>query len=224
MTIAPAFLTASIYLTLGRLITAYGTRFSRFRPATYTIVFVTCDIISLVLQAAGGAVTSIADTGSALQDQGVDVMITGLAFQVASLFLFILLCLDFAWSVYRSTERREPAFDVLRSSLKFKLFQGALAVAVLTIFIRCCYRVAELQAGFGGALANNEVVFMILEAPMIIIALGALTLFHPGFVYGDFWHVANFSFRKRKTVQGEGSNVDGVMSDAGSGYDLKDRV
>ena len=63
----------------------------------------------------------------------------------------------------------------------------AIGVSTLFIFIRCCYRVAELQSGFGGALANNEVDFMVLEGPMIMIAAIALILFHPGFCLGGKW-------------------------------------
>jgi hypothetical protein len=47
--------------------------------------------------------------------------------------------------------------------------------------------VAELESGFGGALANNELVFMILEGPMIMIAVVVLTAFHPGFCLGGLW-------------------------------------
>jgi hypothetical protein len=36
-------------------------------------------------------------------------------------------------------------------------------------------------------LANNEVVFEILEGPMIMAAVIALTVFHPGFCLGRAW-------------------------------------
>jgi hypothetical protein len=62
-----------------------------------------------------------------------------------------------------------------------------IGIATIFIFIRCCYRVAELESGFGGALANNEPVFMILEGPMIMIAVIALAAFHPGFCLGGLW-------------------------------------
>jgi hypothetical protein len=55
-----------------------------------------------------------------------------------------------------------------------------LAIATIGIFIRSVYRVAELQGGFGGSLANSEALFMIFEGPMTIIAVAALTVFHPG--------------------------------------------
>ncbi len=66
----------------------------------------------------------------------------------------------------------------------------ALALASLTIFIRSCFRVAELQGGFGGKLANQEVTFMILEGGMICIASISLTVLHPGLVFGRYWRMA----------------------------------
>lgn len=95
LTIAPAFLSASIYLCLSRIVVVYGEDLSRFRPRTYTLIFISCDFISLVLQAAGGAIASGANAPS--QDQmGINIMIAGLSFQVFSLALFVALSAEFA--------------------------------------------------------------------------------------------------------------------------------
>ena len=40
ITIAPVFITASIYLCLARIIVVYGEHLSRFRPRFYTITFI----------------------------------------------------------------------------------------------------------------------------------------------------------------------------------------
>ena len=124
LTIAPAFFTAAIYICLGRIVIVYGEDISRIRPRTYTILFVTCDIIALVLQAAGGAITSIADSDQkSLGDTGVNIMIAGLAFQVASLTLFIVLASEFALRVRRSSEDMKNASTAsVRSGWKWKMF------------------------------------------------------------------------------------------------------
>jgi len=66
---------------------------------------------------------------------------------------------------------------------------AVLALATLTILIRCCFRVAELQDGFGGAVANNQSLFMGLEGPMIFVAIAAITILHPAVCFGgrDQW-------------------------------------
>ena len=67
----------------------------------------------------------------------------------------------------------------------------ALGLATLTIYIRSCFRVAELQGGFNGTLANEEVPFMILEGAMVVIAAISLTVAHPGLIFGKSWGAGN---------------------------------
>ena len=92
----------------------------------------------------------------------------------------------------------------------------ALAVATITIFIRCCYRVAELSKGFQSDFAQEEVTFSVLESAMIGIAVLALSLAHPGFIFGRSWEEANFSVRGRK-LPNSSSSSDTSMSRAKKG-------
>ena len=121
LTIAPAFFAAAIYLCLGRIIVVYGDNISRFRPRTYTLTFIGCDVLSLVFQAAGGALASAANTQTDLQT-GVDVMLAGLGLQVASMTLFIVLAGEFAWRLSRTTLEMNPTHRALRDSKVFKFF------------------------------------------------------------------------------------------------------
>ncbi len=105
--------------------TIYGESISRLRPKTYTIVFVTCDLVSLILQAVGGAITSIADADQyELAQDGINIMIAGLASQVASLTLFMALCLDFAWKVFKNPNDLNPDTRIrkLRQRPRWKAF------------------------------------------------------------------------------------------------------
>ncbi|KAI4242601.1 MAG: hypothetical protein L6R40_003982 [Gallowayella cf. fulva] len=213
LTIAPCFLTAAIYLSLSRVILIHGEHLARFKPRTYTIIFICCDVFSLVLQAIGGALADTADDHDTEQT-GINIMIAGLVFQVVSLTVFAALCADFFWSVRK---HGGVSRSVLQARLpysvgRFHLFIGckdltpfffggsgylsltnnlptALALATLTIYIRSIFRVAELQGGFNGHLANDEVTFMILEGTMVAIASIALTLPHPGMVFGPNWNL-----------------------------------
>lgn len=65
----------------------------------------------------------------------------------------------------------------------FHYFNLAITVAVLTIFTRCCYRLAELVVGWDGYLITHEWYFIILDALMMAIATVTLTIFHPGFAF-----------------------------------------
>ncbi|KAF7916942.1 uncharacterized protein EAE98_010373 [Botrytis deweyae] len=195
LTIAPAFLTAGIYLCLSRIVIIYGQEISRFKPGTYTIIFCTCDVISLVLQAVGGAIASTADTLDD-KDLGKNIMLAGLAFQVFSLILFAILCTEFAWRVRRAQGAWNARYIDLVSSALFKSFLGGLCLATITILVRSIYRCIELSGGFNGPLfISHEVEFMILEGVMITLAVGGLTLLHPGIAMKGAWSEANFKFR-----------------------------
>lgn len=124
-TIGPAFITASIYICLARIVPVYGESFSWFKPRTYTIVFVFNDIVSLLLQAIGGAITSGAESGSSELDKGVNIMIAGLAYQVISIFGFMAAMGWFAFNVWngrRNGKAFSNHFAYLRMLTKFKLF------------------------------------------------------------------------------------------------------
>ena len=75
----------------------------------------------------------------------------------------------------------------------------ALATATISILIRTCFRVAELHDGYGGRLANDQVLYMILEPVMITIAVLALTIGHPGPILGTVWQTNGFQLRNKNT-------------------------
>jgi RTA1 like protein len=121
LTIGPAFLAAAIYLCLARIIAIYGSSFSWFEPRTITCFFIFCDFVSLVLQAAGGAIASTSDD-EAGGDLGVNIMIAGLATQVASMLAFVFLCVQIAWNVWRSSVEAHHDHKPLIDSSRFRFF------------------------------------------------------------------------------------------------------
>ncbi|RMD39263.1 hypothetical protein DV735_g5866, partial [Chaetothyriales sp. CBS 134920] len=179
LTIGPAFFSAAIYLSLSRIITLFGHGLCWLRPRTITILFVCFDLLSLILQAVGGALASTANSNSAAQ-VGVDIMIAGLSSQVASTTAFCLLCLQLAWSIRQHPERVDSTHQAFRRSLRFRAYSCAIGIATLAILIRCTFRVAELSEGFRGSVANDQPLFMVLDGAMMVICVVVLTLAHPG--------------------------------------------
>ncbi len=108
-------------------------------------------------------------------------------------------------------------FIALRRTKRFRLFLGALALATLTIFVRSVFRCAELRGGFKGKLAQQQVTFMILEGAMIVIAVGLLTIWHPGWVFKEKWGDAAWSLRGRNPKLEEGKMVEGKAWEAPNG-------
>lgn len=131
-------------------------------------------MISLVLQAAGRGVSSMS-VGQ--NTAGVDCTLTGLGFQVFTLTLFVALSLDYAvryakfrktleFSTKEAAKHNEPCENGGTDPLnrRFKIFASFLALAVICILIRCCYRIAELKGGYEGDLFHDEQTFIGLES------------------------------------------------------------
>lgn len=158
----------------------------------------TSDLISLVLQGAGGGLAATANNTSG-SETGRAIMIAGVVFQVVSLLFFMGLWLEFVLRLSRSSSSaKDQRFAELRATKKFAWFQYTVGAAVLLIFVRSVYRVAELQQGFNGPIANNQVSFMILEGPMIFFAVLAMTVLHPGIAFGNNLHSAAWSITQSR--------------------------
>jgi hypothetical protein len=98
-----------------------------------------CDFVSLVLQATGGGIAAYANTVRS-SDVGRFIMIAGMAFQIFSLCIFMALWLEFMLRYSRSSEdQRDARFAELRESSRFKAFKhgkkpfGPAAMTVLLI-------------------------------------------------------------------------------------------
>lgn len=183
LTLAPAFLSAGIYLLLKQLCLTFGPQSSRLAPKLYTWIFISCDILSIILQGAGGALSAAAEDGSNLLNIGVDVMIAGLSFQVFTLFVFALLAGDFFLRVRKNRQNLPSITAALRNSLKFKLFLAFSTIAFLCIFTRCNYRIAELSGGWGNPIMRKEAEFIVLDSVMILIVALLFNVFHPGLCF-----------------------------------------
>jgi hypothetical protein len=195
------------------VIVAIDAEHSRLKHRMYTYIFVGCDVLALVLQAIGGGMAATAKDKHGSR-RGVNIMIAGLISQVITMTLFLALWADFAFRVRRAkisgrlSSTQPPLYDHLRSTKNFTFFQWSLFAATILIYVRCIYRVAELWDGFSGDLANHEATFMIFEGPMIILAVAALTFFHPGRVFSDLWVPAGKGVRSMgKLAEDQASSV-----------------
>ncbi|RVX72385.1 hypothetical protein B0A52_03573 [Exophiala mesophila] len=121
LTIAPALFSAAVYLSLSRILAIYGEKLSIFSGRTITITFISCDIVSLVLQAVGGAIASTAMTPET-RDVGVNIMIAGLSSQVAATTGFSLICLHIIWNIRKYPERVNVESSEFRKRWPFRGF------------------------------------------------------------------------------------------------------
>ncbi|KAK9234062.1 RTA1 domain-containing protein [Lipomyces kononenkoae] len=180
--IAPAFMSAGIYLTLKHLTLCFGSEHSRIKPALYTWIFIFFDLFSLVLQGTGGGLAASGKASNTI-DTGNDIMLAGICFQVVTLSVFALMALDYYLRFRRSKLVLSPKTETLQHDIKFKLFITALVIAFLSIYIRCVYRIVEMAGGWGNTIMRDETGFIVLEGAMILVAVSFLTIFHPGYCF-----------------------------------------
>jgi len=93
--IAPVFFSAFDYAVLGMAITRLGPQFSILQPMWYFIIFITADLVSLILQAVGGAQASQQSSNGSPTLSATHIMVAGIIFQLISMGLFIILLVDF---------------------------------------------------------------------------------------------------------------------------------
>lgn len=138
--IAPAFVAAGIYLTLKHLTLCFGAEYSRLRPMYYTWIFISCDILSLILQGAGGGISATSSTDYKKQKAGNDVALAGIVFQVVTLLIFGILSVTYYLNRRRSNPVLSKEAEHIKSKTSFKGFMVALVLAYLAILTRCAYR------------------------------------------------------------------------------------
>ncbi|CAI6089140.1 unnamed protein product, partial [Clonostachys chloroleuca] len=171
LTLGPTFLSSSLYLGISALQRWYQTTcFSPVGPKLFATLFILGDFICLAFIGVGGSLAAIYSD----QPIGVNLMIVGLATQVLFTAIFCILLSIF----YRST-RRTLAADPKR------WFVLGAAIASACLFLRSCWRVAELSDGFNGPLASKEGIFIALDSIPITGMSIILTFLQPQFWFSN---------------------------------------
>ncbi|GME64081.1 putative rta1 domain protein [Neofusicoccum parvum] len=169
---APTFFSAAAYVVLGTLIKLVGRASSALSPVTYLVVFCTCDGVSLVVQAVGGALASIAQKNGTSTKDGTNIMVAGIVFQMAAMTVFVFFLVDFLRRVWRMGGRTSLPQGAA-------LVLPAMVFSVVTIYIRSIYRTIELLQGWRGYLIVHEKYFIALDAAMMVLATAVYNVLDP---------------------------------------------
>ncbi|KAJ6496238.1 RTA1-like protein [Mycena sanguinolenta] len=177
--IAPTPLLAATFVIMARVIDQLGTSYSRLTPMWYTIVFLPCDIISLVVKGIGGGMASSAPDLSGA-NRGGRVMLGGIAFQFLVIIIFSALVCDFTlrYLFDRPVRTEGGQRGILTPRLKTMLI--ALVFSTVVLFIRSVYRLIELSGGWEGRIIHTEVYFNVLDGGMVTLAIFTFNFVHPG--------------------------------------------
>ncbi|KAG7442719.1 RTA1-domain-containing protein [Guyanagaster necrorhizus] len=194
--LGPTPLVAGNFIILGEIISLLGPAYSRLSPKYYSRIFVSFDIISLIVQGTGGGIAASAndDKGTKL---GGNIMLGGIVFQLVVISCYAILAAEFlvryrknrpiysrfGSSTMRQSEATLPINEqYFRGELssKIRLMIIALAFNTLCLYIRAIYRTIELSDGWKGRIITTEVYFNVLDGAMVVLAIYTINFAHPG--------------------------------------------
>ncbi|KAK0511322.1 hypothetical protein JMJ35_005895 [Cladonia borealis] len=165
--ICPCFFSAGIYYILGRMINKYGRQYSLISSSMYLKIFITFDVVSIIIQAIGGGMASAAGGKDPPGNTkpGTRIMMTGIIIQLVSMCVFGLLWLTFLWRARR-----------LRYA---KSLVWATTYSAFCIIVRNFYRAIELSQGWKGYLIIHEIYFAVLDGALMAMAVVVFNVFFP---------------------------------------------
>ncbi|RYO87622.1 hypothetical protein DL766_005479 [Monosporascus sp. MC13-8B] len=151
--LAPLFVAAGNYLLIGRLIRAVlplsRHRIFKVPVRLLTRIYVTFDIICLMVQSSGSSLASAYSWVGSTADIAITILLAGLALQVV------------AFSTY------------LCISMRYHYLSHFL------ILIRCVYRMVEFAEDTEGYTMTHEWIFWAFEGITMLIAITVFCVWHP---------------------------------------------
>lgn len=176
--VAPVFLSAGIYTTLTSLIALMGQNLSPLGLSRKTIIaiFVTCDVVATIVQVAGAALIGSAESNRKSPTTANNILLAGLAFQVFSFLIFLILLAIFILNSRKAA--------VSRGEGGMMRFTAAVVGSSLLVYLRTIFRLAETAEGVMGYASSHEAFFGALEFAPIVLAVGILGWWHPGRLVG----------------------------------------
>ncbi|KAI0890420.1 RTA1 like protein-domain-containing protein [Annulohypoxylon maeteangense] len=185
--VAPAFISAAIYLTIPEAIKIIGVEHSLINVAHYPRL-IWIDVIGFVFQLIGIIVSFSdlsVDTGLGHNAKiGSPIMAAGTAIQALSLIIFIFLFVNvllraaIANSQFGYTTFH-PVHGFVPMAYRFKFFVAMLLISAICLFGRDLYQVIILADGLESWNAKNQALFAGLDSLLVAEAVAGLVVAHP---------------------------------------------
>ncbi|KAF1987010.1 RTA1-domain-containing protein [Aulographum hederae CBS 113979] len=177
--VAPALFAASVYMTLGRIILAVeGEERSLVRRKWLTKIFVAGDVLSFLMQSAGGGMMAKADSPTSAST-GQNVIVGGLVVQVLFFAFFILVAIVFHRRLLLSPTRLSTT-----PSLPWQKHLIALYGISTLILIRSIFRIVEYVQGNDGYLLRSEVFLYVFDACLMVGVMVWSAVVYPAEITG----------------------------------------
>ncbi|KAJ5718671.1 RTA1-domain-containing protein [Penicillium malachiteum] len=179
--IAPAFLAASIYMTLGRIILMIDAeKLAVIKFKWLTAIFVCGDVLSFLMQASGTyylaillLVTGLMVSSSSIS-LGENVIVGGLIVQIIFFGIFTITAI-----VFQARIAKRPTGRSMQLESIWHHHLMALYICSAFILVRSVIRVAEYIQGYEGYLMVHEAFIYIFDALLMFLTMMTLHYVHP---------------------------------------------
>ncbi|KAL1868108.1 hypothetical protein Daus18300_006090 [Diaporthe australafricana] len=180
----PTLMTAAIYTILPHILAIYGSDLgSTLEPVWLSSFFFAFDGFTLAFQAIGCVFAAQGYNAVEIQ-QGVNVLIAGLALQIISLVGFFGLYFWFMSRIFRNREGLDPRFSSVYLSARFKTALLCVQLALALILARTVARVVQLSGGLASAPSQSHIYSLVLDGALVLAAAIIMALFPPGPAFG----------------------------------------
>lgn len=177
--IAPPLFSATLYMTFGRLVTnvLHNEKKLLLYPKYITKFCVVGDILSLLLQAAGGGIMSSTSSNPDNFTLGENVILGGLGVQILFFGFFMVIEATYYIRLHRAINKTEYNSKVINTDLRsfpnklnnWRMILICLFVSSIFILIRSIYRVVEFTEGNNGYIARHEWFLYIFDSLMMFL-------------------------------------------------------
>ncbi|TDZ41202.1 Protein RTA1 [Colletotrichum trifolii] len=186
---SPPLFAASIYMSLGRIITTlHLRRHAMISPRLTALFYVVVDIGCFVSQVFGSIMPASGDASSI--ELAKKIIMAGLLAQLAVIVLFTLSC----WSSHRTAKKQGVDLNAVRAGVRWHKYYRMTYVVAGLMFVRSLVRGIEYLQGEGGFVMEHEIFIYLFDA-LLMVAIMALYLWiHPGMLMRDMarWNKEGF--------------------------------
>ncbi|KAI0335224.1 RTA1-domain-containing protein [Cubamyces sp. BRFM 1775] len=207
LVLAPTPFVAALFIGFGRISERLGSEYSRLKPKLYSRIFLTGDILSLMIQGGGGGIAASALTDQSKVALGSHVILVGLIVQIFSMTVFCYMMAEYAWRRFTDRPFRKPEIasyveaavpmSARTMDRSMKLLIIGICVSTALIYIRSVYRIIEFSDGYNGAIAHTQVLFNVFDGMMVTLAMYTLNAMHPGMLLRATAGVSTYAMADR---------------------------
>ncbi|KAK9238759.1 RTA1 like protein-domain-containing protein [Lipomyces kononenkoae] len=207
--LAPIWINAFLYMTLGRLIHFFipDQRLGGISAKRYGTVFVLLDIIAFIIQLAGASITTETNVSSATIMQGVHIYMGGIGLQEFFILIFtgLIILLHRRMLSMEHSGELDPE-KVNRGSIPWRWMIYAIYTTLGMITIRIIFRLCQYARGTDASnpVVTHEFYEYVFDALPMFVALVILNYFHPGrILQGPDSEFSKVSRQEKKRIKNE---------------------